>query len=175
MERLTGHLLRAVVLGAAVLAAFVGAGAGRNSASAADAGPPSLSSAAETQLLQHGVALSSAGSSAAQTTGSAAPAVSLVQAEGAAANALGLPTTAIVSASLASLTTPGIGPIGDDSTTVTSPLFSNQLVWAIDFTGVEIPMRGPAGSPTSYTADMIAFVDASTSDFLFATQYDPGN
>lgn len=71
------------------------------------------------------------------------------------------------------MTSDDIGEVDETTGKVPDPKYADVSVWAIDYTGVMIPIRGGIGTkPGSYSADMIAFVDAQTGQFLFATQYD---
>lgn len=136
--------------------------------SAAPSSLPPLSAAAVSRLAAaDGVDVNGAPSPAAHAPMSAQAAMVLACA------ATGLLPSSAVAASFTSITTPGMGPV-DQRGNVTAPLYSNREVWAIDFGNVTIQQRGGVGSTNrSYVADMVAFIDANTGTFLFASQYNP--
>lgn len=128
---------------------------------------PGLSTSAITQLGRHGIDVTREPPANGGSKG-----ISAQTAIKTASRALGLSPASAVAASQGSLTTPGMGKTGS-SGTVTSPEYSSEPVWAIQFADVKFPERGPAGGPTSYTADLVAFVNLSSGTWLFASQYDP--
>lgn len=161
--------VRYVVAGVALLVAAIvvvtGAATVRSDSSSASAAPlPPLPSKAIAQLSKHGAAIS--------VLSALGGSLGTQEAIAAASNATGLDPSSAVAASLAHMSTPGMGR-EDGHGHVTSRLFSNRPVWAIDYHNVTIPARGPSGTAGSYTTDMIVIVDASNGKFLVGLQYDP--
>lgn len=129
-------------------------------------GLPELPSAAIRQLHTNGVDVT-------KTSSGASP-ISENDVIKAVFTAMGLARDSAVAASLATITTPGMGKDGANGK-VARPLYSNRLVWAIEYANVRIPIRGSLGyhGPAFYTANMVAFVDATNGTWLFASQVNP--
>lgn len=98
----------------------------------------------------------------------------------AAQDSLGLGIS-VKGASLVAITTNAMG-IPDETTGAIKPEYAGTAVWAVQFGGLKIRRSGPLvldangkpiQHPATYTADMVAFIDAYTGEFLYADQYDP--
>lgn len=100
--------------------------------------------------------------------------VTLDTAEKAVADQVGVGPSAVVASQLASLTTTTTGLRADGAASdATQPLYSGTAVWAIEYKDLQIRRSGPVGGPShdsTYTANMVFYVDAYTGQFLLGDQ-----
>jgi hypothetical protein len=82
----------------------------------------------------------------------------------------------VVAASLTTLTTPEVGYEQQPNTNLPSdilPLWVGASIWAVQFTGIEIPVTGHStGGTSTYSSGLVVFIDAYDGSLMMATDAD---